>query len=144
MTSRARVDASLALAERALALGDGLLCQSICLDVIEAAPDRAGEATSLLVQAVAASPSGQALDGVDAARRLAAVTAPGERAFLEGLLAYRRAQSLREEGVPDFVQQEWLQRALKQFEAALRDAPDHLQAQAHASLIRRMLAPSSA
>lgn len=139
MSAPGEADPDLALAARALALGDGLLCQSVCLDLIDRSPAHAAAATSLLVQAVAAAPAGETLPGVEPATLLGRVEAPAERAFLEGLLAYRRARSLREEGVPDFVQRGWLERSRDHLDRAVGLAPDHREARAYRALLRRLL-----
>jgi hypothetical protein len=138
-TAGSEGDEALALAVRALSLGDGLLAQSICLDRIES--DTTSEAVraravSLLVQAVALS--GSALTGVEPRALLSSVPQGAERAFLEGLLAYQRARALAEEGVPDFVRTRWLQTALEHFQGAVQLEPGHGEAAAYLSLMRRL------
>jgi len=133
------VDELLAEAQRALAMGDALLCQSCCLDALDAAP-RHPEASQLLLHALTSHDAGLQVTDRSPEAWLEAVDDPVQRRFLEGMLAYRRAHLMLREEVPGFVVRGWFDRALDAFEAVLTDAPDHTAARTRSSLVRRLLA----
>jgi len=129
-----------ALARAALAAGDGLLCQSICLDLLAEHPSH-GEAASLLLGALTSAPPGAwALTDRDAAQWVDVVPDPVERQYLHGMLAYRRAVAMQAEAVPGFVVRGWLDKALASFDAVLVEAPEHAGARVRAALVRRIVA----
>lgn len=111
------VEGALTLARQQLAAGDGLLCQSICLDVLVLVPEH-GDARTLLVEALAEGAGSLSVTEGSAEAFLVTVADPQERSRLEGILAYRRALSMLRQSVPVFVVRDWLHRARASFRAA--------------------------
>ncbi len=111
------VEAALHEARRQLASGDGLLAQSVCLDVLAVSPGHV-EAVVVLVEAIAESYGSLAVGAGRPEAYLAQVPDGRERARLEGILAYRRAVAMLDEEVPHFVVRDWLMRARDRLLAA--------------------------
>ena len=114
------IDAALAEAERQRTLGNGLLVESICLDVLDV-DETHTRAVSLLVRTVAERRDSVRLRVATGRVEtwVAALDDPYERALLTGMLAEQRALAAVSERVPGFVVRDWFAKAQRHYEEAL-------------------------